>query len=221
MILFQDFADLYSPDDLLRIRLHNGTDFITTISDRIILEYDLHKPKQTTLSIVVPDMTIARPGGRPAISQSRYTGESPQMLHSVWGFYRPDQEHPSIVLDLASMQFGAVGRGRGGDFFILDAKGKWEEFVRKIARDLNFRKESIGINPVDDIQRREWFKEVAQRVKKRWEARDVSHWCGLCGKPDVTKRCGQCSREYYCSDAHCAAAWKRWHKKWCVPKMSK
>lgn len=82
-------------------------------------------------------------------------------------------------------------------------------------------KNSYGINPAPDLERSTWHMAVAQRVQERWEARNSNHWCALCGKPNAEKRCSRCSQEYYCSDAHFAASWKRWHKRWCVPNASK
>ncbi|KAF7972685.1 hypothetical protein HWV62_17244 [Athelia sp. TMB] len=216
--IFQNLADLLPSGQTMRVRAPNGTDFITEISNRVILEYYLDKPKQATLSIVMPHASVRSHNGKPVPSQFRYTGEADNMKHSVWGFCRPNELEPAVILDLASMQFGGVGRGRSGDFFILDSPSYWEKFAGKIAQGLHFRKQSDGINPADDEEREAWFMAVAKRVKERWEARDSNHWCALCGKPDVTQRCSRCAQDYYCSDAHCLAAWKGWHKKWCVPK---
>jgi hypothetical protein len=144
------------------------------------------------------------------------------MLHSVWGFVRPgdSDENVSVVLDLASMQFGARGRGKGGDYFVLDTMDRWNDYVKTIVQGYEPLPTSQRIRPGNNAEREKWYKDVAQRVKERWEARAIIHWCGLCGKPEATKRCGRCAEEYYCSQAHSRAAWKNWHKRWCKPKAA-
>jgi len=214
--IFQEFADLYLPSQPLHVQLHDGTDFVTTLSTRVILEFTLQAPKQVTLSVVMPSKPVG--SGRQAIVQSRYTGESSEMRHSAWGFGRPTEKNVSVVLDLASMQFGSAGRGRGGDFFILDTMDGWYDFVERIVLGCEPLRTSGRISQGKDSEMEQWFKDVAGRVKERWDARAVDHWCSLCGKPEATKRCGRCSQEYYCSEAHSRAAWKNWHKRWCKPK---
>jgi hypothetical protein len=215
--IFQELADLYKPSQSLRIRLRDGTDFITTLSARAILEFTLQEPKQTTLSVV---LETSRSADAHVTSQCRYTGESAKMLHSVWGFARPDEENVSAVLDLASMQFGAKGRGKSGDFFVLDTMDRWKKNLEQVVQGCEPYRASQRIRPGSDAERENWYKKVAERVKERWEARAVSHWCGLCGKPDAWKCCGRCRKEYYCSEAHSGAAWKHWHKKWCQPRAA-
>ena len=215
--VFQELADLYQPSHSLRVRLHNGTDFITTLSTRVILEFTLQAPKQTTMSVVLGQPIHS---GSRVHMQSRYTGESTEMLHSVWGFARPGEHNVSVVLDLASMQFGAAGRGKSGDFFVLDTMDGWYDYVERIVIGCEAFRTSQRIMPGNDAERERWHKRVAERVKARWDARAVDHWCGLCGKPDAFKCCGRCGQEYYCSEAHSRAAWKYWHKKWCKPKAA-
>ena len=214
--ILQELADLYPPSQSLRIRLHNGTDFITTLSTRVILEFTLQSPKQTTLSVVLK--TPRSSGSNEVNSLFHYTGESSEMLHSVWGFTRPGEEYVSVVLDLTSMQFGTKGRGKSGDFFVLDTMDGWERFVGAVVRGFEPMQMSQRIKPRNE--REVWLKKVAKRVKERWENRAVNHWCGLCGKPDASKRCGRCAVEYYCSEEHNRAAWKHWHKKWCQPRAT-
>lgn len=113
------------------------------------------------------------------------------MLHSVtcMGFTRPDEENVSVALDLASMQFGNKGRGNSGDFFILDTMDGWYGcgYVEKIVQGCEAFKTSRRISSGNDAEREKWYKRVTVRVKERGEA---SLSCGLCGKPDATKRCG-------------------------------
>ncbi|KAG6917041.1 hypothetical protein DXG01_004093 [Tephrocybe rancida] len=211
--ILQAFVDLYDDENDIRIRLRDGTSFISTLSNRHILEYTLQSPKETTLSVTLPSTV---PGNR-TTSQTRLTGESASMVHAVWGFPRSDGGS-EVVLDLASMQFGAVGRGASGHFFILQEKGEWEAFANQIARSRSAPKISMKVGGTGDPELERWFLQVAKRVKERWDARETAHFCGLCGKPDAKKRCARCKTEYYCSVAHSTAAWKNWHKKWCAPQ---
>lgn len=71
----------YRHDRRLRVRLHDSTDFTTTLSTRVILEFTLQGPKQTTLSVVLHE---ARCPGQHILMQSRYTGINTEMLHFVW-----------------------------------------------------------------------------------------------------------------------------------------
>lgn len=217
--IFQALADLYSPSQALRIRLHNGTEFMTTLSARTIQEFILQAPKHTTLSIIMSKRPAAGPKNS-VQTQFLYTGESSEMVHSTWEFINPNESGAvqSVMLDLASMQFGSAGRGKGGEFFVLDEAKKWRGFAKNIAQSCEDVKVSQRIRKSDNAEREDWFGKVALRVRERWDARETNHWCGLCGKPDATKRCGRCSQEYYCSEAHSQRAWKHWHKKWCAPK---
>ncbi|KAG5635863.1 hypothetical protein H0H81_009846 [Sphagnurus paluster] len=206
--IFQHLADMYPPNQPLRIRLHNGTDFTTSTShrDRSILEYKLYHPKQTTLSIT--GTLPANTSGRVAIhTTARYTGLKTEMKHAVWEFFAEDGE--SVILDIASMQFGAHGRGKTEDFFVLDTIDGWHGFLGKIVGGCEHFRSSDRINPSPDPTTEEWIQKVAARVKERWDARQTEHWCALCGKPGFKKRCGRCS------EAHSKAAWKKRHKKWC------
>jgi hypothetical protein len=69
---FRSSTDLYQPPQSLRVRLHDSTDFTTTLSTRVILEFTLQGHKQTTLSVVLPE---ARCPGQHIVMQSRYTGD--------------------------------------------------------------------------------------------------------------------------------------------------
>ncbi|KAG6853691.1 hypothetical protein C0991_002226 [Blastosporella zonata] len=208
--ILQILAGMYSPDQSITVRLCDGTEFITPFSRRVIMEFDFTSPKQTTLSLVVPPRSKYK---EPA--HFRYTGEKFSMRHAVWGFARPGDENISVILDLASMQYGAPGCGLSGHFFILQTQDEWYDFVEKIVKGCDMVGTSQRITDSGDIAKDAWFNQVAQRVKERWDARETNHWCGLCGRPGASKCCGGCKKEYYCSEAHRKAAWKGWHKKWC------
>ncbi|KAG6848713.1 hypothetical protein H0H93_014695, partial [Arthromyces matolae] len=156
--ILQAFANLYEQDQPIHVRLADGTDFISTLSSRYIYEYILEFPRQTTVSVTLP------PPGSPAgtASQSRYTGELDTMLHAVWCFPAPDQG-PNVFLDIASMQFGEVGRSSSGHFFLLKKQSEWEDFADKIAEGRNEPKVSMGVSSSGDPELEEWFIKVAKR----------------------------------------------------------
>lgn len=56
--IFQEFADLYLSSQLLQVQLHDGTDFVTTLSTRVILEFTLEAPKRATLSVAIPSKSV-------------------------------------------------------------------------------------------------------------------------------------------------------------------
>jgi hypothetical protein len=141
--ILQELADLYQPSQSVRVRLHNGTDFTTKLSNRVILEFKLHAPKQTTLSVVLDKCHSAT--ADPIVhTQSHYTGESMEMPHSVWGFAATGEENVSVMLDLASMQFGPKGRGKSGDFFVLDTMDGWYDYYARMRTVSNKRKDHAG-----------------------------------------------------------------------------
>ncbi|THH20616.1 hypothetical protein EW146_g789 [Bondarzewia mesenterica] len=47
------------------------------------------------------------------VSTTDDTGSEATVKHAIWGFARPDNPNDGITLDLASMQFGPKGRGKG------------------------------------------------------------------------------------------------------------
>ncbi|KZP32328.1 hypothetical protein FIBSPDRAFT_925274 [Athelia psychrophila] len=75
--ILQNLFLMFPSGQTMRVRAPDGTDFITEVSSRWILEYKLHKPKQATMALVVGD---------PKQSQSLWTGEGDEMKHSVWEF---------------------------------------------------------------------------------------------------------------------------------------
>ncbi|KIM84594.1 hypothetical protein PILCRDRAFT_87463 [Piloderma croceum F 1598] len=137
-----------------------------------------------------------------ALDETRSQSEMRKCQNVAYrGFARPDENNVSVVLDLASMRKDA-GKATISLFLIPWVDGT-----------IIWNKSCKGVNPTEQArrsagQRGNWYKKVAERVKVRWEARAVSHWCGLCGKPDAWKRCERCGTEYYCSEAHSRTAWK-------------
>ena len=139
------------------------------------------------------------------------------MDHAVWGFATPGSEMVTHMLDLASMQFGDAGRGDGGELFRLVSVERWYDGIEMIAEDCKPLKAGafrIGPTPNDA-----WLKEVAKRVKARWEARATKPWCGYCGKAEPPKKCA-CGKVYYCGPEHSTAGWG-FHRRWCAAAKKK
>ncbi|KAJ6531685.1 hypothetical protein DFH09DRAFT_1183063 [Mycena vulgaris] len=200
--LLQHFFDLY-PLDAPRVRTSAGTDHLTSVSSRVILEMELVKPTLLTVAHV-------KNGG------TYMTGWGDTMMHVVMAFAKDGKI--ATVLDLASMQFGDAGRGLGGrSTFALESMEDFYDRADIIARGavIANTKMCARIDPSpDDV----WLKQIAKRVKARWEQRDQKAWCGHCGAPgDALQRCSLCHKDSYCDAAHQTAAWP-FHKRFCAGK---
>jgi hypothetical protein len=213
--LLQLFFDQYNEIQPLRVRTTTGEEFITTIGRRVIIEWELMAPKQVTL--------VAVRVGSESTAISYITGILDTMLHAISGFSTLDGENVSAVLDLASMQYGEVGRGRKSkEAFALESLDHFYDRLEKIAggNDALKTKTSRRISNYPDG---EWLEDVAKRVKTRWDARDTDPWCGHCGAPSLAgiklKKCALC-RVHYCNAAHQKAAWP-FHKQFCTGKTGK
>lgn len=199
--ILQHFFNFFPDSQGLRIRTADGLDFLTTISKREIVEYDLNSPSQVTLSLIYSERMTYVTGGKKS------------MLHAVWRFSKQGSStaNVSAMLDLASMQFGVNGKGKGGESFFLGSKDGFDLFLGTICENVVFKKSSLWIGKSPDDP---WFQDVAKRVKQRWDERDTKPWCGQCGAPlREPKRC-PCKGAYYCGSVHQQAAW-RFHKHHC------
>jgi hypothetical protein len=143
------------------------------------------------------------------------------MLHSVWGFGRPGHENVAAVLDMASMQFGERGRGKGGETFMLGSLDGFYDMAERVAEGHKPRFEHLpgGAGRVGPSPHDIWLRPAAQRVRGRWEARVTKPWCGYCGAPGELRRC-PCGEAWYCNAAHQAAGW-RYHKRWCGARRNR
>ncbi|KAI0158233.1 hypothetical protein GGR57DRAFT_510408 [Xylariaceae sp. FL1272] len=209
--LLQHFLDLYPSDTPIRIRHgaqagNRPSDYIVTIDQRRVLELTLVKPRHTNVILILPD------------DISHVNGESTYMVHAAMGFYRNEADGMySAVLDLSSLQFGELGRGPGANgkaLFALDTEEEFLDRMSQVAEDHieeSFRVSlRIGESPDD-----EWLKEVAKKVKERWERRAVEKWCGHCGRAlPSPKACALCHEAWYCSVAHQKMSWP-FHKHHC------
>ncbi|KAL8286497.1 hypothetical protein RQP46_004514 [Phenoliferia psychrophenolica] len=174
----QLFFDLFEPSQLLQIRAATSRQKTLTvpISDRLILEFVLSGLKQRSVSLVV-DGTVCTQGVK--------DGKLDSIPHAVWGFGAAGSDTVTHILDLASMQFGDAGRGEGGELFRLNTVDVFYDGLEKISRSWKFKEASLRIesSPKDP-----WLKEVAKRVKSRWEKRASEPWCDYCGKGQPPRR---------------------------------
>ncbi|KAJ7660754.1 hypothetical protein DFH06DRAFT_1193217 [Mycena polygramma] len=181
--LLQHVFDLYPRDAKLRVRTSAGVDYLIPASSRVILELKLIGPKQMTIAHVVAGGTYI-------------TGDEDTMKHAVVGFGAPGDPNVATVLDLASLQFGDAGRGLGGrSTFALESMDAFYDRLETVASDADTKNTRTSARmrscPDDEL-----LKQVARRVKQRWEARDTESWCGHCGGPgEALKKCSLCHEE--------------------------
>ncbi|KAI1258404.1 hypothetical protein F5Y18DRAFT_413630 [Xylariaceae sp. FL1019] len=209
--LLQHFFDLYPGDTPIRIRHgaqegNTPSDYVITIEQRRILEINLEKPRHTNVIIILPD------------GITHTNGESYYMVHAVMGFYRNEADGKySAMLDLSSLQFGELGRGPGANgkaLFALDTESEFLDRMSQVAKDQaeDSLRVSLRIGECPDDK---WLKEVAKKVKERWERKAVEKWCGHCGRAlPSPKACAKCHKEWYCSVAHQKLSWP-FHKYHC------
>lgn len=214
--LLQHFFDLYPLSPSVRIRLADGTQYVTNASLRIIVEFDLLNLKRLTIAAVsdINNNCIT----------NYITGGADQkkFRHAVVGFGRSTDGNIETVLDMASMQFGDTGRGpgrKGKGTFVLESLDQYYDRLETIVEGGDAAKTSSRITEDPNPAYEAWTKAVAKRVKERWEKRKESHWCGHCGSPLANgpelKRCSACREHYYCNKEHQTMAWSSHHKRWC------
>jgi MYND finger len=207
--LFQHFIDLFPESTQILVRRvdkDKALVYSTLASDRLILEMDLHEPRTVSMSAVLPD------------NMTYLTGDDPTMVHAVLGFGPPDSSIDTI-LDLASLQFGDVGRGnKGRSLFVLESISQYTNRLEKFAKSSNFNDPKLS-QRIRGTPRDDWLRAVAQSAKERWEKRATVPWCGHCGAPPLRdrrdlKKCSKCKAAWYCDADHQIAAWT-FHKHFC------
>jgi len=210
--LLQFFMDQYSKSQQLRIRTTAGKEFVSVPSQCVIMEWQLSSPQVSTLAAVreLPH----------TVPTSYVSGYGEVLLHAVFGMAEIGGENVSAILDLSSMQFGELGRGlKSKDMFALESLDQFYDRLEKISRGWGETKTSFRLGPTpQDI----WLKEVAKRVKSRWENRSEIPWCGHCGAPlrqANPKKCSLCKEVFYCNDQHGKMAYP-FHKKFCTGKKA-
>ncbi|KAH9487294.1 hypothetical protein JR316_0001364 [Psilocybe cubensis] len=198
--LFQHFIDLFPNPNTIPIRVrtidnHGPKVYTVSAGARLILEMKLKEPSSLTLACVLPD------------NQTYISGGARVIDHAVLAFSEDGQNIESI-LDLSSLQFGDVGRGcKGRGLFLLEPVHEYvDRYLPRFATQNNFEdgKHSSRINDAPDSA---WLRQVAKRVKERWDNRKNEHWCGHCGAPGKTLRKCPCGSAYYCDVDHQKAAW--------------
>lgn len=213
--LLQYFFSAYPPEQRLLVRTTTGDDFVTTVGERVIMEWEFISPSQITLSTVVED-------GNPTPT-THVTGQGEKMLHATLGFAASAEENVGTVLDMASMQFGELGRGlKSNGLFVLESLDQYYDRIEKVAAGADsstMRLSKMIAETPDDM----WLEEVAERVKARWDNREVEPWCAHCGAPgEEGKRLKKCSlcQVCYCSVEHQKENWPA-HKSVCAGKKGK
>ncbi|RDW95303.1 hypothetical protein BP5796_01066 [Coleophoma crateriformis] len=213
--LLQYFFSRYPAEQKLRVRTTTGDEFLTAVSERVIMEWEFIAPAQITLSTVVEDSNPT--------PTTHVTGQGEKMLHATLGFAASTDENVRTVLDLASMQFGELGRGlKSNGMFVLESLDQYYDRIEKVAvgTDNSTMKLSkmIAETP-DDV----WLEEVAERVRMRWDKREEEPWCAHCGAPDEggkkLKKCSLC-QVFYCNAEHQKENWPC-HKSVCTGKKGK
>ncbi|KDR68724.1 hypothetical protein GALMADRAFT_256546 [Galerina marginata CBS 339.88] len=206
--LFQHFMDLFDDTTCVQVRtVDNGEPriYTTPAIDRTIVEMKLFGPRSMNMSVILPKGTAYISASDPVIS------------HAVLAFPSPDQD--PCILDLSSLQFGDVGRGnKGRSLFVLEPMGPYLTRLDRIAEGNTFNEARLSAR-IRGTPNVTWLREVAAKVKERWDNRATAHWCGHCGGPPPSgqdlRRCGTCKVAYYCNSEHQKAAWG-YHKHFCV-----
>ncbi|KAF2702651.1 hypothetical protein K504DRAFT_394125 [Pleomassaria siparia CBS 279.74] len=205
--LLQHFFDQYPPDTPLHVRhLKKSDSYTTVIKQRVICEIKLNKPTYNILTRVTPG------------EETYASGFEPTQLHShimIAPTSAAGRDFSKTFLDLASMRYGDVGRGfKGKALFVLDTAEEYDQRLPRMCRgppDYNMKTSArIGPMPTDA-----WLKEVAARVKERWENREREKWCGHCGAPAPKSRCSRCKQVWFCGEEHQKATWP-FHKVYCI-----
>ncbi|KZT31515.1 hypothetical protein SISSUDRAFT_1123771 [Sistotremastrum suecicum HHB10207 ss-3] len=206
--LLQHFLDLFPMSIRLRVRVvekNKPHEYQILALQRKIIEFHLMDQKSLTLAAVLPD------------NKTYVSGSDSPIIHAVIGF--PASNGGSMaVLDLASLQFGDVGRGfKGRGIFVLETVEDYLSRLNQYATSNTFERAKWS-DRMTDAPESDWLREVARRVKGRWDKRETVHWCGHCGAPPPHDRglmmCKTCKRAYYCDAAHQLAAWP-FHKHFC------
>lgn len=204
-VLLQHLFDMYPQTTPLRVRTATGEEYVTTVSTRVVMVLQLIGPKLLTLSSVQP------------VNVTYLTGAEETMVHAVLGFADSPRGNVRTVLDLASMQFGDAGRGlEGKSTFVVEDVDKFYGRLERIASRIENGKVSLRVHdtpPHDDM----WLRDVAMRVKARWDNRAKQKWCGHCGAPATYLKCSVCMDAWYCDHEHQNAAWP-FHRNFCQSK---
>lgn len=212
---------MYEPDQPVRIRLENGHEAIALLHGRLTATYTLKDPKHMVMSVVCHGEPYERAPGIMALKSGTFiTGEGDSMPHCVMGFLPIVELSPpgqkTIMLDLASMQFGDAGRGLRGrtSLFVLEDMDAFRTRMEELAESVSGP--DMG-GPYIPRGEEYWLEDVARRVKRRYDRRETEHWCGHCGAPANRLACTGCKAAWYCDREHQVAAWSH-HKRWCAGK---
>ncbi|KZT31514.1 hypothetical protein SISSUDRAFT_1056460 [Sistotremastrum suecicum HHB10207 ss-3] len=207
--LFKHFIDLFPSSTRLRIRTMRDKipcEYFSVASERIIMEFHLIEQSSLMLAAVFPD------------NKTYISGADTRIIHAVLGFAPEGGDFVETILDLASLQFGDVGRGfNGRGIFVLEDVDEYESRLDRFAQANTFE-DAKRSKRITDAPDSEWLRQVALKVKARWDNRQSVAWCAHCGAPPARgqglKRCTQCKQAHYCDAEHQFAAWP-FHKHFC------
>ncbi|TRM63544.1 hypothetical protein BD626DRAFT_402358 [Schizophyllum amplum] len=209
--LLQAFFNLYPADTLLRVRTYdrNDPEYITSISHRLVLAYSLRGLRMHTIVSFLPETTCHSTPG--ADGRARHTVITFGDASARWDNLR-------TVLDMSSLQFGDAGRGvKGKGTFVLEPLKAYDARLDHVAEanDLLIEDMVPELPTTENNAEEERFlKEVAAKVKSRWDQRATEPWCGHCGAPAPKVQAKCCSAARYCNRDHQVSAWP-YHKMFC------
>lgn len=207
--LLVDFFNLFPRDTKLRVRhapkdKEPGVSYITSVVHRRIIQEKLVNPKFSTAIITWNNNNM------------KWTGTESEMWHWYMEFYSPDNQGITSVLDMASMQFGEVGRGpgeKGKMLIVLETKAEYEERLGRIADGVDPAQRETG-PPIMLTMYDPEVDRIVRKVKERWEKRETEKWCAHCGAPEPKFKCGVCEKVWFCNRDHQKMVWS-FHKGYC------
>ncbi|KAF8907651.1 hypothetical protein CPB84DRAFT_1744561 [Gymnopilus junonius] len=157
--------------------------YSTLALERLIVEFNLIEQNSLTVATVFPD------------NMTYISGADPTIIHAVLGFATPGGDIDTI-LDLASLQFGDVGRGfKGRGLFVLEPIAQYLSRLDKFAKRNTFKQAKLSqrINDAPDtLVRALWGSSAWSRPQEVYKMQ----------------------KAYYCDAEHQLAAWP-FHKHFC------
>lgn len=206
--LLQVFFSYFPSDTKLQVRhpgqgKEPGESYTTEIGQNVVIENTFINPKVSTLVML------------PQAKKLMSTGHRPELVHAALGFKSLESGEIESVLDLASMQFGDIGRGpgeKGKMLFALDRMEESEARLKKLAQRTKNRR--LAMFMASSKHSVDYVHQVAQRVKERWENRATEKWCAYCGAPEPQFKCAGCNDTWFCNKEHQKNVWSL-HKGYC------
>ncbi|KAJ8112648.1 hypothetical protein OPT61_g5030 [Boeremia exigua] len=182
-----------------------GRAYTTSINNRTIVQDTLTEPKFSTVVCL------------PLRPQMTTVGTRPETTHVYMEFRAPDDAATS-VLDMASMQFGEVGRGpreKGKMLVVLETRADYDERLLRFAGGVDVeQRQTVFLDKGYRDMYHASLERAARKVKERWENRDTEKWCAHCGAPGPKFKCAGCGEAWFCGKEHQKMVWS-FHKGYC------